>query len=798
MTKEKTSVKVFLKDKFVHSLNYIRTMILSFISSMQAKGISKRRIIVIIMLLLAVFCFLIYATFHSNKRGIQEFTSSENKIIEKYVEECTIEDAIGQILMVGIPSDYNNYKDSKYVDDIFINMGIGSAIINGYNYFNPGKYDNITFLNSVIEFNNAMQEKAKNSKLELPLLLATDFESSNYTSIKNGLTLPPSALAIGASQNSLYTEQIGKLTGLQLQNIGINIIFGPVLDSYNVKQGNRTTLQDRCFASTPNGVVAIASHFIKGLKEGGVSVFAKHFPSYGSVEGNPHDFIIPVYEGSSDQLKCDIKPFVYFKNSIDGIMTSHILLQHMNNNMATFSPDFINDHLRSLGFNNQIIITDDLTSMGAIKKYCQDQKDNYTNIAIKAFAAGHDILLFSHFSEIDKRSSFSVKDLKDVRTGLLNYIKNSKSAERQFRQSLKRIIILKAKVAKRMGYNIKELLSYQKMTPLFHIQHNANEAFNKSHDFLKEYGSLNKDDNLVKEIIRQAATVINEKTSYKLNNYSNDIKILFCTYDDGIKYFEQSIGPLYKNTQFVIIPTIKDGSAFQQTRNKIINNFEKSDLIIYTVFDKSDSDLLSYIQKRYRSFLNKMIILCHNSPSILDNNILSEATIIATFTNHPLSYKVDSEILKNESQPKQLKDLPINIGENGKVYNVTNTAFIKPTDPSSYENLFPKYLVDERTLEIIKNNNIVISKDLAKKIIFIIVNFILLSIIIIELSKTLREIRIKLNEKDLFITPQALFTTALLKNLRLSIPIIIGLIINFLFFRTETVNIWIIMKDLFI
>jgi len=796
MTQEKRDVKTFLKEKLIHFVNCMHSTISSFFIKMQSKGISKRRIIFISLSLLAILFILFYATFHSNNIGTQELTSSENKTIEKYVEECTAEDAIGQILMVGIPSDYNNYKDSRYIDEIFINMGIGAAIVNGYNYFNPGKYDDTTFLNSVIEFNNAMQEKAKKSKLELPLLLATDFESSSFTSIKNGLTLPPSALAIGASQNPLYTELIGKLIGLQLQNIGIHIILGPVLDSYNVKQGNRTTLQDRCFASTPYGVVAIASHFIKGLKEGGVSVFAKHFPSYGSVEENPHDITIPIYEGSSEQLIGDIKPFEYFKNSIDGIMTSHILLPHMNNKMATFSADFINDHLRSLGFNDQIIITDDLTSMGAIKKYSQDQKDSFTNIAIKAFAAGHDILLFSHFSEIDKRSSFSLKDLREVRTGLLNYVKNSKPAEKQFRQSLKRVITQKAKIAKRVGYRVDELLSNQKMMPLFHIQHNAHEALSRSHDFLKEYGSnIDKSDKLVKEIISEAATVINEKSSYKLNTYPNDLKILFCTYGEGVIYFEQSIGPLYKNTEFIIIPILKDGSAFQQTKNKIISNFEKADLIIYTVFDKSDSDLLSYIQKKYKSFSNKVIILCHNNPDILDNNILSEATIISTFTNHPLSYEVDSDILNNKNQPKQLKDLPISIGENGKIYNVTNTAFIKPTDPSTYENLFPKYLVDERTLQIIQNNNFVISKVLVKKNIFIFVNFILFCIVIITFSRTLRELLAKIKERDLFVTVPQLLTKTFLTNPYLFIPVIIGLIIDFLFFRTETINVYMLFKN---
>ena len=109
---------------------------------------------------------------------------------------------------------------------------------------------------SVIAFNNGIQEKAIRSKLSLPLLIASDFESPSFASIRNGLILPPSALSIAACQNAKLTNLNGELAGLQLRNIGVHIILGPVLDTYNVKQGNRSTLQDRCFASTPQGLVS--------------------------------------------------------------------------------------------------------------------------------------------------------------------------------------------------------------------------------------------------------------------------------------------------------------------------------------------------------------------------------------------------------------------------------------------------------------------------------------------------------------------------------------------------------------
>jgi len=95
---------------------------------------------------------------------------------------------------------------------------------------------------------------------------------------------------------------MGHLSGNQLRNTGIDIILGPVLDIYNVKQDNRGTLQDRCFAASTEGVVYISSHYIKGLHESEIAIFAKRFLSYGSVETNPHQLVMPIYDGAPETL----------------------------------------------------------------------------------------------------------------------------------------------------------------------------------------------------------------------------------------------------------------------------------------------------------------------------------------------------------------------------------------------------------------------------------------------------------------------------------------------------------------
>jgi beta-N-acetylhexosaminidase len=745
------------------------------------------------VLFLSVFflSLMVYAIFFDGHSTPIELTSSEKNRIEKYIKNLKIEDAVGQILMVGVPADYNNYKDVKNVAETFDSMGIGNVIVNGYNYYNPKKYDDITFLNAVIEFNNGIQEKATRSKLALPLLIAADFESPSFTSIRNGLVLPPSALTIAACQNKELTNLNGQLVGLQLRNVGVHIILGPVLDSYNIKQGNRSTLQDRCFASTPQGVVAISSHFIKGLKEGGVAMFAKHFPSHGMVEANPHDMVIPEYEGTSDQLDAEIRPFLqYFKETLDGIMTSHISLSRLGDRLATFSPEFIQGHLRKMGFDRQIIITDDLTSMGAIRKYSQGTKDSFPEFAIKAFGAGHDVLLFSHFSEIDKRSTFSLEDLRSVRKALVNYIRNSESAEKHFRSALTKVISLKVRIAKSLGYKVDELLNNQSRTSFFQVQYGGKEALSRSQAFLQNYGDeIDNGEKLVKRTIREAATIINKSersANYDLNSYSESSKIVVYVYDEGLDRFRQAIQPLFRNAEFVPLPSEKISSSFQKIRKQIAYKFSKADLVIYTVYDKSDSDLLSSLYKNTKSFSSKIVILCHNSPIIFDNEILKQATVLSTFTNHVFSYDIDLEILFNKLQPRDTKNLPISLGENGKIYNVTSTTFIPPTNIAIYEDLFPKYLVDKRTVEIIRSEKYLISKELIHKGFFLFVNLGILFYVMITSAKGLSELIAKIREKDLFISFSQLFATTFFKNPRLIVPLATIILVDLFFFRAES------------
>lgn len=626
---------------------------------------------------MVVLLIIIISTLHTTFAHKPDPMLDENSI-DEYANNVQIEDAIGQILMVGLPSDYNNYKDSKESNSIIKEIGAGSVILNTYNFYNPkNKYENTTYLGAIIDFINAIQDKALDANLSLPLLISTDFEGPNYTSIKYGLTLPPSALSIGSTNDAKIISSLGRFTGEELKNIGIDIILGPVLDTYNIKQ-NSTTIQDRCFSSTVRGVISTSSHFIKGLKEANIAVFAKHFPSYGSVEENPHSNVTPQYSGSIERLSNDIKPFKALSGMIDGIMTSHIYIKSLKTpDVATFSKDFISEQIKQ-NFSEQIVITDDLSDMGSIDRYRNDNNATYESIAIKAFDSGHDMLLFSH---VGRDSKFKLNDLRNVRKALLLHIENDSKFEKQFRDSLKKIIKLKLKLSRKPFEKISKFLNNKDdKESYYRVNLSGNKVLENSQSFLRilNDNDISSSEKLIKTALRKSTIKISNKISYKLSDYP-DKKICFCIPQEHQDKFT-SIFSSNSNYSFLTVPETKGSKQFSEFKNKLINVFENVDLLIYIVNDKSDADALKSIQLRFNSFNRKTVIFCHTTPSIFDNEILAESTIIGNFTNHPFSYLIDIEVLTGNSDPSGIENLPISIGDNGKFHSADDIELLPQSD----------------------------------------------------------------------------------------------------------------------
>lgn len=687
-----------------------------------------------------MFRFLIFALFvfyiqiaNADTISTKTLTKSELDLIEQYAKLSPIGNNIGQLFMVGMPADFNTALDtgSKYLDKVIIDAGIGFAVVNGYTYYDDKKLSDKEYVSKIINFNNTVQEKTHNSKSKIPLLIASDFEGPSYTSIKRGLEVPPSALSLASTQNGEAIFAVGAAIGYQLQNVGIQILLGPVLDVYNVQQGTRNTLRDRSFASSNRGVFLVASHFVGGVKQSDTSMFAKHYPNHGAIETNPHWKTIPIFEESNDTRLSQLKIYESLLGSLDGVMSAHIAIENNENpRIATVSRPIIQELVNSTE-DSKIIVTDDLSEMGAVILYMEKNKLSYEELVIQAFDAGHDVFLFAHcFAEKEKnkhknkylQSKFTIDDLFASINKLTTYVLQSQKNTQQFRKSLFKVLKLKAMHAKSKGISVEEFIKFSGGS-FFHIGNDGNRAIQLAESSLLETYKANnikftpeESGNILRNTMRSAidksAIVISsEGNSYALDSFPSHTKVLAAVYEEGFDEFRDTLKK-FKDSEVLLIPLEKNSPEFRKLEESLKGSFNKFDKLIYTVYDESDADLLQRLFVRNKSeFKAKTIILAHNSPSILNCNLLYNSTIVATFTKHPYSFLTDIDLLTGKIEAGPLKRLPIDIGESGKFYSVKDTTeWVEQSTGTTYKTPSIQTSMNEQYINAARKDYILIDR----------------------------------------------------------------------------------------
>jgi len=203
-----------------------------------------------------------------------------------------------------------------------------------------------------------------------------------------GYVLPPSAAAIGKTNDAANAYNAAYAIGETLTELGINLDFAPVADVLSVP--SNTAIGTRSYGADAELVSNMVSAFMRGLDARGILAAPKHFPGHGSVSGDSHDGYVAFL---GDDATLNETAYVPFRRAIAEntafIMAGHITAPNIDPSglPASLSPYFLTDVLRgTLGFEG-IIITDAM-NMGAIA-------NNYTSAeaSVLALLAGVDIIL---------------------------------------------------------------------------------------------------------------------------------------------------------------------------------------------------------------------------------------------------------------------------------------------------------------------------------------------------------------------------------------------------------------------
>lgn len=616
-----------------------------------------------------------------------DLSSQELEEIDRYVQQVSIEDSVGQLLMVGVPADIYNYSNNDDLRKIITEFGVGGVFVNSYNYYQK-KTDDTSDLYPIEQFNSRLQDLAEKSSIRLPLLIGADFENYKFNSLPSDTISPPSALTLGSTQDGELLRSVGRAVASDLRGIGINVIMGPVLDVDRTSQGKYSVLTNRMFASSPERVHGFAEHYLCGLKEGGISVIGKHFPGLGAVQKNPH-ITIPRFEASFQNFKSQVSIYPSLAGLLDGVMTAHVDLAFFEpekQKPATFSSRLVTDLLRGthtvylgkekiegFGLADLVCITDDLSDMGSVIEYMDKHEKDYAQVAIDAFDAGHDLLLFSHIEVSDeykrgKHGRFWIKDLNKVLGALTTHIQSSDLIETKFRKSLRRILLLKQKIYKTINGDRDGLMIFDGGS--------LKTSLGNSRKY--EYGGQQFDtiDELIKKSIDKSVTAINTRISINISEYTPETKICFYIDAKGYKQFERVFSSKFPNSSFHVLPSFSKKDDFAKLKLEVENNLTESDLMVITVMSVDNANLVEHLRlNKYKDVTEKLIILMHDTPKLLSSEMLTAATIVGTFTRHPQSYLTDIEVLSGLITPNKISFLPVNLGVNDNFHAIIDYAF---------------------------------------------------------------------------------------------------------------------------
>lgn len=372
---------------------------------------------------------------YSDRISIQFKGNQEEVLIEKEkgarydligmaIENMTMEEKVGQMLM----PDFRTWKGNNVIE---MNEEIAQLVkdyhLGGVILFR----ENTVTAEQTTKLVHAYQEAAE----KYGLLISIDQEGGIVTRLQMGTDFPGN-MALGAGRSEELAEKVGKAIGEELNALGINMNFGPVLDVNN--NPDNPVIGVRSFGENPELVGKLGNAYIKGLHETGTAATAKHFPGHGDTAVDSHLGIAEVPHDLKRLKEVELYPFQQVMDAgIDAIMTAHVTFPKIDNTKAisqldgteiavpaTLSHKVLTGLVREdMGFKG-VIVTDAM-NMKAVADHFGP-----VDAAIRAVKAGTDIVLMP-------------VGLEAVAKGLYNAVNTGDISTERIEQSVERILTLK-------------------------------------------------------------------------------------------------------------------------------------------------------------------------------------------------------------------------------------------------------------------------------------------------------------------------------------------------------------------
>ncbi len=491
----------------------------------------------------------------------------------KKVSDMTVEELIGQVIMVGLPTTYLDEEYKEFIKQ----YKIGNFILFSRNY------DDTKQMKS---FMNELYNYTLDVTGSFPLV-SIDQEGGMVVRLFKDVTFPASPLTTSATSVVDAPYHTGKIIGSDMLKMGINLNLAPCLE-INEELSN-PLVNVRGYGANREIVLTNARKFVKGIQDSGALSCLKHFPGAGSSTKDSH-LELPIIDEPKEQLlNYNMYPFVNLLES-DALMSSHCIYKSFDEWPSTLSKVLLTDVLRKqIGFKG-LIITDGM-EMNAIKDYYGIGKG-----CVMALNAGCDILLLCHEYNEQKEAFEAVKKA----------IENNELSIDLLRERVKRINKAKEKILQALSDNFNNdeyIINKQEHELMQKIVDNSYTLIKGT----KPY--INKDTLIICAKVRVASIVEDEFDARDLTkvlkvNFPNNTIIQFC--EENKQFIENNINN-YNN----ILVYSYDAYA-DDTQKEIINKLLTLNKEVHVISIKGPID-----QKYFNNLVNYSCLYEYTPNSII-------------------------------------------------------------------------------------------------------------------------------------------------------------------------------------
>jgi beta-N-acetylhexosaminidase len=334
--------------------------------------------------------------------------------VEDSLAGMSLEEKIGQLLLVGIEGDAVTPENCTYIQQ----LKPAGISLSGENLSDP---------EALRAFATGLQECARAAGMP-PLLMTLAHEGEYVDRFQSGTTLFPAALAQGATGDPQSAYQASLASGQELAYSGVNLILGPVADV--LTDYDNEVISQRTYGGDTAQVSRFVSNAVQGYLAAGLLPVLKHFPGHGGVSGDSHR-VMPIDHADLDTIKSVYLPA--FRAGIEAgapvVMISHVSYPAIDNGKeipATVSKDVVNLLREEMGFKG--VILSDAMRMRAVTRIMTTPE-----ASLQALQAGFDLMLVT-----------IPADAQETQAYLLDGMKQGRLTPDRIDEAVRRVLTLKA------------------------------------------------------------------------------------------------------------------------------------------------------------------------------------------------------------------------------------------------------------------------------------------------------------------------------------------------------------------